>query len=228
MTTVPELRAIVRTQTQTDASDLPDSTIDTYLQQGYERTINAETEWPFFAKSWDVTLTAGEASVALPGDVSEPGIRALVDKSTHYRLDMVPQEWAEDAFRGNNVGTMGPMMFSVWGGSLALWPAIGLSADRAYTLRGYRVPLSWIDATTNSPDCDPRLHLAFTHYAVALAYAQQEDEVLEQVYMARWQADAEIARQQIMRPVYHRPLVGAGSIGSPIYHSATRWVVSPP
>ena len=38
------------------------------------------------------------------------------------------------------------------------------------------------------PDCDVRLHQLLAHYAIALCYAQQEDEVLEDVYMKRWQA----------------------------------------
>jgi hypothetical protein len=64
-------------------------------------------------------------------------------------------------------------------------------------------------------------------YAVALAYAQQEDEVLEGTYMNRWQADVEGARRAIMEPRHHRPLVYAGSIHtSPV--PLPSWVLAPP
>jgi hypothetical protein len=208
--TVNELRSIVRTQTQTDPADLPDATIDVFLQQAFERTLNAEVEWPFYAKTWQVTQLANEPWITLPGDVSIPGIRALADADSGVRLSMVPQVWAEDRFPGNSTGSIGPAMFSPWGSQLSLWPALTYDADHDYTLRGYRRPLNWI--ADDQPDCDPRLHLPLSHYAVALAYAQQEDEVLEATYMARWQTDVELAHQNIMSPVHHRPLVMAGAV----------------
>lgn len=213
MVTAAELRSIVRTQTQTDAADLPDATIDVYLQQAYERTLNADVRWPFFATEWPVVQRANEAYIEMPGNVNPSGIMGLWSADRHFRLEMVPQVWAEDKFHGNNVGTMGPAMYSVWGDRLQLWPGISFDEDRHYTLRGYRKPLAWINVTTDAPDCDPRLHLPLTHYAVALAYAQQEDEVLEATYMDRWQRDVEIARQNIMDPVHHRPLIMGGGRG---------------
>ena len=50
-------------------------------------------------------------------------------------------------------------------------------------------PTDWIAGGAGAePDCDIRLHQLLAHYAIALCYAQQEDEVLEDVYMKRWQA----------------------------------------
>ena len=94
MTTLAELRAIVRTQTQTDSADLPDVTIDVYLQQAFERTIAGETRWPFYAKSWPLIQNPTESSIVLPGDVNVPGIMALTDPNG-VRLGMVPQPWAD-------------------------------------------------------------------------------------------------------------------------------------
>jgi hypothetical protein len=225
--TVNELRSVVRTQTQTDANDLPDATIDVYLQQAYERTLNAESRWPFFATSWAVTQLANEAWIDLPGNVDPAGIMALTDDIHGYRLEIVPQVWAEDVFRGNNAGTTSSVMYSVWGDRIYLWPVVGHDVDRAFTLRGYRRPLAWIDVATESPDCDPRLHLPLTQFAVALAYAQQEDEVLEATYMQRWLDDVELAHANIMKPVHHRPLVGAGSISGHIRPSMGWQIVTP-
>ncbi len=211
MTTVAELRSIVRTQTQTDPGDLADSTIDVFLQQGYERTLNADTTWPFLATEWHVAQVAGDTSIELPGNVNEPGIMALWDANHRSRMSMVPQYWAEDHFGGGNAaGTTAPLLFSVWGTRLYLWPGITYDEDRQYVLRGYRKPLNWI--ADGSPDCDPRLHLPISHFACALAYAQQEDAQLEAMYMTRWQADVELARRAIMEPVHNRPLVMGGAI----------------
>jgi hypothetical protein len=212
VTTLAELRSIVRTQTQTDAADLPDSTIDVYLQQGFERTINAETRWPFYAETWDLTLDPGTNMLTLPGNVAESGIMALTDGVNGVRLGMVPQVWAEDRFVGGNGATLTAGLYSVWGEKLYLWPQGTHAEARSYKLRGYRTPMTWL-TPEGSPDCDQRLHLPLTHFAAALAYAQQEDGELEQMYMARWLADVEIARQAIMDPIHQRPLVMAGAVG---------------
>lgn len=225
MTSLVELRSLVRTQTQTDPADLPDATIDAYLQQGFERTINGETRWPFYAQTWELVQDVGATRMTLAGDVSVPGIMTLADQSSGVRLGMVPQEYAESCY-STSTGTTQPLMYSVWGDQVYLWPAVTFAEPRAYILRGYRKPVAWLTPEL-SPDCDPRLHMSFVHYAAALAYAQQEDEVLEGTYMQRWQQDAELARRAIMEPVHHRPLVGAGSI-SGRYYPTTQWVIVPP
>jgi len=212
VTTLLELRSVVRTQTQTDSGDLPDSTIDTYLQQGFERTINGETQWPFYAQTWDLVRDPAESTIVLPGDVNPPGIMTLGNTDTGMRLGMVPQEFAESRFLALTPTSGGPATYSVWGDTLYLWPApAGNNGHLNYRLRGYRRPVTWLTPEL-SPDCDPRLHLPLTHYASALAYAQQEDEVLEATYMQRWQQDAELARRAIMEPVHPRPMVMGGSV----------------
>lgn len=226
MTTLIELRSIVRTQTQTDTADLPDVTIDVYLQQAFERTLNAETRWPFYAQTWDLVLDPDANTLTLAGDVAEPGIMALIDKTSGVRLGMVPHVWAEDRFVGSNVASSPGMLYSVWGDKIYLWPQSTFPEAHTYKLRGYRTPLTWL-TPEGSPDCDPRLHLPLTHYAVALAYAQQEDGELEQVYMARWLADVEIARRAIMDPVHQRPLVMSG-MAVYRYGPANPWSIEVP
>ena len=46
---------------------------------------------------------------------------------------------------------------------------------------------------------------------ISLAYAQQEDDVLEDRYMKRWQQDVEMARSAIMEPARNRPIVMYGN-----------------
>lgn len=224
---IDELRGVVHAQTQTTSGDLADLTIDTYLRQGFERTINAETQWPFYEQSWDLTLVAGEMTMSLPGDVNQSGIMALYDTVNNFRLTMIAAEYGDDHFAGPQVGTARPFMYSLWGDTVYLWPRLQpQSVDHLYRLRGYRRPLTWL-TTANAPDCDERLHLPITHYAVALAYAQQEDDQLELSYMDRWQRDVEMAHRAIMDPRHQRPLVMAGSIdGFPV--GGPGWVLEPP
>ena len=72
-------------------------------------------------------------------------------------------------------------------------------------------------------DADPRLHKLLVHYAIALCYAQQEDEVLEDVYMKRWQASFGAAHNAICAPRHHRPLILNGGLPYIPTYSPVQW-----
>lgn len=222
-----ELRNVVRSQTQTTAPELPDPLVDVYLQQAFERTINGEVLWPFYETSWDIIFDPDQATATLPGDVNLSGVMALYDPSNNFRLVQIAPEFGDDHYVGVSSGITTPVQFSLWADQVWLWPRTLAHVDPlTYRLRGYRKPLLWLNAS-NEPDCDPRFHLCLTHYAVALAYAQQEDEQLETVYMDRWQRDAEMAHKAIMAPRHQRPLVMSGSIDM-VPAGGPSWVLVPP
>lgn len=215
MANLQQLREKVRTQTETTVTELPDATIDGYLQEAYNRTLAAETFWPFFEHTWQVNQEVGSASLIEPPDCGE--IVSLIDTVTPCRLEMLNYEQAEDMFMGSltTVGTA--RAFSRWNGELVLWPAVTYEEIRIFQLRGFRTPADWISqGAAAEPDCDPRLHLCLANYAIALAYAQQEDLELESNYMDRWARDAELARQAIMGADFHRPLVMGRRFVTPI------------
>ena len=222
-----ELRTVVRSQTQTTIGDLPDPTVDSFLQQAFERTINGETQWPFYEKSWELVLDIGQSTLSLPGDVNPVGVMALYDTVNNFRLTQIAVEFGDDHYIGPFSATACPVQYSLWGGEVLLWPRVlDPAAQRVYRLRGYRRAITWLN-DAQEPDCDSRLHFCLTHYAVALAYVQQEDEQLESVYMDRWQRDAEMARRAIMEPRHHRPLVMAGSIDT-VPAGGPGWTLTPP
>ena len=205
MTSLSDLYQYVRVQTQTQADELPDATINAYLQQAFERTIAAHNSWPFYEQTWFITQPAGSATADLPGDVVESRIITLVSPEG-YRLQMVAPETALLAY-GSAPSTAYPREYSLWGDKIMFWPEQSHADDRSYVLFGFRRPAAWSGLLpAESPDCDERLHLPLASYAIALAYAQQEDEVLETTYMARWQNDVEMAAKAIMEPAHRRPL----------------------
>lgn len=206
MATLQALRDKVRSQTETTSSELDNTTIDSWLQEAYDRTIAGETLWPFFETTWSPIQNAGEAFITEPANVQE--IVSLTDPDSGVRLEMLNYEQAEDLFLGSLSSVGSPAAYSRWNGELVLWPAITYADPKTWRLRGYRTPNDWIAAgASTEPDCDSRLHLALANYAIALAYAQQEDMELEANYMERWQRDVEMARGVIMGPDFHRPLV---------------------
>jgi hypothetical protein len=226
-----DLRSRVRTQTETLEDELPNTTIDWYLRQAFDRTMAMENQWPWLQKSWALTVPAGDTEVALPGDVNKPGILSLTSPRG-LRLQMIDHDKADEWFAGVDPASVQALYYSIWAGQVKLWPRISFAEDLTYTLRGHRLPTDWVGLGPEAePDCDPRLHMPLIHYAIALAYAQQEDEVLENVYMTRWQSDLNQIIPAIMEPVHHKPLVMGGSIGTPIGvpgPGAPRMVVVPP
>lgn len=212
MSTIADLRLIVRRQTEQTSAELTDATIDTYLQEAFNRTIAAETQWPFYEETWTLTQQIGDSTVDLPasGGVQECSeILSLVDTDNdNFRLTMIDYETAEDEWFGNYNTSGYAVEYSLWKNTIYLWPAVTFTATRSYRLRGYRYPTDWLaGASTTEPDCDSRLHLPLAHYAIALSYAKQEAPELERLYMERWQRDVEIARQAIMDPGHQRPLM---------------------
>ena len=91
-------------------------------------------------------------------------------------------------------------------------------------LRGYRKPV-WDNGASTIPDLDERLHATLAYFAIALAYAAQEDEILEGVNMARWDRDLKNQIRVMMEPIHNRPLVLHG--GAPLGGSPS-FVINPP
>ena len=209
-----QLRDYVRVQLDVDEEELPNALLDTYFNEAFLRTMSMENRWPFYEMRWDVAKVAASPTVALPADCDPPGIMALIDKTNGVRLMQVANELAEDSFVGMAATASNPSYYSIYGGAIVLWPELAAgSADRNFLLRGYRLPQDWISQGASAePDCDARLHQLLAHYAIALAYAQQEDEVLEDVYMKRWQSSYLAAHSAICNPRHHRPLILNGGL----------------
>ena len=219
MTTLSELYTKVRNQTDTNASELPDALLNDYLHEAFNRTIAAENLWPFYEQVWDLVLPAGTNRIVLPGDVNEPGITGLWDFDNKFRLQLMDLEKALDYFNHSStpVSAYGPTVYAMWTNEILLYPIKYNDEDKDYRLVGFRSPVEWSSLTPgDEPDCDERLHLPLAHYATALAYAREEDEVLEDKYMQRWQRDVEMARQAIMEANRQRPLTMGPHFITPI------------
>jgi hypothetical protein len=172
--------------------------------------MSMENRWPGFESRWTATKLAGTADVALPPDCDPAGIFSVIDGDNGMRLTQVGVEQAEDNFNKIATTTM-PYYYTLWGGALRLWP--DPDVDRTLNIRGYRYPGDWMIGGAGAVvDADPRLHVLLAHYAIALSYAQQEDEVLEDVYMKRFQAGFAAARNAICNPRHNRPLLYAGGL----------------
>jgi hypothetical protein len=170
-------------------------------------------EWPRNEHTWAIAKVPGIAGVALPADVNIPGILSIIDVQHGYKLVSIVHENAENTFGMMGTGGQTPLYYSLWGGQMFLWPHLAEDAQVDLLLRGYRQPV-WDNGASSIPDLDPRLHATLCYFAMGLVHAQQEDEVMEGVYTARWQRDLTQQLRTIMQPVGNKPLVMHG--GAPV------------
>jgi len=214
-----ELRNLVRTQLDMDDEELPNATIDAWLDDGFERTLMIEERWPFFEHQWDLTtavdtLSYTKASLASndPDSYAVAQIVALLDTtSSAFPLAYVNHDWAESNYGFGSGGGV-PAEWSEWGGAIYLWPAP--NAVRTVRVRGYRLP-AWGTAEADQPDCDSRLHFSLFYYACAMAYAQQEDEILANQYLSYWSDAVRRAQGSIMSAPQRRPLIMSKGVAAP-------------
>lgn len=205
------MKNYVRNHLEVDDEELPDTILNVYLQDGFERTMALDNRWPRNETTWSVSQVPGETTITLPLDVNIPSIISVLGTNSR-RLAYLSEENVEDSFfTGVPVVTGQPSYWTTWAGQLMLMPNPFGEAAYDVTIRGYRQPL-WDNAASTIPDMDARLHPALAYYAMSLSYAAQEDEVLEGVYMARWDRDCRSLMRAILDPPRHRPVVLNGAL----------------
>lgn len=206
-----DIRSKVREIVDMDSTDLSDTLLNMYIQDGYDRMIALERRWPFLEKTYTLNTVADQRSYALSsigsGDVRE--ITSIVDTTAGgVRLTLVAHEDAEALWLGSSDLSSRPLHFSVWQQELYLWPR----PNGVYnlSLRGYRKPTSWYQNDTTQVDADERLHQSLVYYGVAQTYQLQEDTQLASFYRESFDEAVRLAAGDIMRVSSHRPLVLSG------------------
>lgn len=233
---VQGIRDFIRGHLEVDDEELPDTLLNIYLQEAFDRTMAADNRWPRYEKTWTLTKAAYDPNdadlpdqpdtITLPVDLNIPSIMSVVSAADGYRLVAINHENAEDLFAPTTMISVGaPIYYSVWGGLMYLWPHLGQDISADFQLRAYRQPV-WSNSAADIPDLDPRLHVTLSYFAMSLAYAAQEDDVLEAIYLARWDRDLRQQLKMMMEPVRHRPLVLHG--GAPIGGVAPYVINVPP
>lgn len=205
--TLTTLRTQVRNMADLDEVDLPDSIIDQFAREGFQRIYSLERRWPWLQETYSFNTVANqrEYTISTIGDIRE--IISVIDSSTSgARLTLIPYDNAEEIWLGNTDVPSRPYFFSFWDKKLQLWA----KPDAVYPMvvRAYRNPVyTWLTNTGETIDLDEWFHALLPYFILARVYQRQEDAQLSQMYMNSFEEGVGLARRDLMKASSAQPVV---------------------
>lgn len=206
-----EIRDFVRQHIDIEEDDLPDAVLDVFIREGSKRIERAEKRWAFYAQRWEYTTESGTDEIpftSIAADLKE--IQAI--KGPRWRLQYLGQDLADEVWPENVTSSSEPTHFSIERDTLCLWP----TPNDAYVLqiRGYRTPEDWVAAGAGAePDLPDDLHNTVATWALARAYAQQDDPEMASIYERQFADELNEFRRNINSMPAAQPIVLNGRSG---------------
>lgn len=222
--TANSIRDFVRTSIDVDDEDIPDVILDVWLQDAVTRIISYFDESPTFLQveysfetevdqqSYNLdTLALFTNESASPVTTAVYPLQVIDEvRGPNYSLTPRQHRQVRESYRGDAPSGR-PQEFSFWGRDLYLWPKP--SSVETYYLLGVRQP-NW-DWTANDlePDLPEEFHVLVAHWALARAYAQQDDPEMANFFRAEFEGTLRSLASRFMTNTMALPMVlnGAGS-----------------
>jgi hypothetical protein len=215
------LRSQVREMADLDETDLPDSVIDQFAREGFQRIYALERRWPYLQETYTFNTIAQQRAYDLEsiGDVRE--IISVVDTSASgNRFTLIDYNNAEEVWLGNTDVPSRPYFYSFWNKQIHLWP----KPDSTYpiTVRAYRNPTyDWLTSPTETIDLDEWFHALLPYFVLGRVYQRQEDSDLSSMYMRSFEEGVALARRDLMKASSAQPVVMSGGRR---YPTMRRWL----
>lgn len=205
--TLTTLRSQVRNMADLDEVDLPDTIIDQFAREGFQRIFALERRWPFLQETYTFNTVANqrEYTISTIGDIRE--IISVIDSSTSgARLTLIPYDNAEEIWLGNTDVASRPYFYAFWDKKIHLWA----KPDAVYPMvvRAYRNPVyTWLTNTEETIDLDEWFHALLPYFVLARVYQRQEDAQLSQMYMNSFEEGVGLARRDLMKASSAQPVI---------------------
>jgi len=216
-----DVRLMVRNISDLDTTDLPNSVLDDFVKEAFQRIIVLERRWPKYQETYTFNTVVNQRAytIAAIGDIRE--VISLVDTSTSgSRLTMIPYDNAEEIWLGNTDVASRPYFYALWDSALHLYAKP--DAVYAITVRAYRNPLyTWLTTITNPIDCDEWFHILLVYFVLSRVYQRQEDPELSQMYLKSFEEGVAMARRDLMKTPSARPMLLSGGRQ---YPTMRRWL----
>ena len=175
--TASEIRDFVRTSLDVEVEDIPNTMLNVWMNDAVTRIISYFDESPTFLQvEYSFVTVPGQQSYNL--DTTEglkvPQPLQVVDEVRGPLFSLTPRQHRQvrESYRVDSP-TGRPQEFSFWGRDLYLWPTP--IAEETFHVLGIRKPdWNWITGS-GFPDLPEEFHALVAHWALARAYAQQDD-----------------------------------------------------
>jgi hypothetical protein len=219
--TLTTLRAQVRDMADLDETDLPNSLIDQFAREGFQRIYALERRWPILQETYTFNTVANQRAYTIStiGDIRE--IISVVDTSAQgARLTLIDFNEAEETWLGNLDVPSRPYFYTFWDKQLLLWA----KPDIVYpmTVRAFRNPVyTWLTDITENIDLDEFFHAILPYFVLARVYQRQEDAQLAAMYLGTFEEGVAIAKRDLMKASSAQPVIMSGGKQ---YPTMRRWL----
>jgi hypothetical protein len=219
--TLTTLRAQVRDMADLDETDLPNSLIDQFAREGFQRIYALERRWPILQETYTFNTVANQRAYTIStiGDIRE--IISVVDTSAQgARLTLIDFNEAEETWLGNLDVPSRPYFYTFWDKQLLLWA----KPDIVYpmTVRAFRNPVyTWLTDINESIDLDEFFHAILPYFVLARVYQRQEDAQLAAMYLGTFEEGVAIAKRDLMKASSAQPVIMSGGKQ---YPTMRRWL----
>ena len=215
------LRSQVRTMADLDEVDLPDSIVDQFAREGFQRIYALERRWPYLQETYTFNTVVGqrEYTISTIGDIREI-ISVLDTSSSGARLTLIPYDNAEEIWLGNTDVPSRPYFYSFWDKKIQLWA----KPDAVYpiTVRAYRNPVyTWLSDPDETIDLDEWFHALLPYFVLGRVYQRQEDAQLAQMHLNSFEQGVGLARRDLMKASSAQPVIMSGGRQ---YPTMRRWL----
>jgi hypothetical protein len=203
------IRSRVRLLLDVDADELPSDLIDQWCREATYRIAAAIPRWPWFEKTWTLSVTSGTAEYTLSSVDIDIGDVTHV-RGDNRELREISIEDADFYWQRNVTPAGDPTHYVLREQKILLYPTPSRSED--LLLRGFRKVTDWVAAGAGAtPDFPEQFYNTVYLWVVSRAYAMQEDDSFSMHYFDLFQNELDIhAAREGGRPTQQPLVLGGG------------------
>ncbi len=148
--TLTSIRAFVREVLDLEATELSDTLIDQWAQEGARIVAGARSNWPFYEETWTVPTVIGQAEYDLSALVNATNAAytpsdIVTVRGDNRELGWISRDEADTSFQADYSGSGDPVVYAQWGSKIKFFP----TPARVETIqvRGFRKILDWVPSS---------------------------------------------------------------------------------